>query len=250
MSIRFAFKDDKFSLDKLQLPSRHYYFSEQENYIKLLNIGEGVFPKDKIRTSLILDNSNLILTTESATKIYPSKKEFGINKIDLQLLNNSNLEFINDELILYKDSRYIQFFNLKSDENSTFFYTDILSRGRSFENFDFSKMMIKNRFYCDKKLEYIEKFEIVGDELKDYINRKNSENFIFAKFYIKTKNNEEFINIIHKSGFESFSFSQNKKIIIGVISSNNMFELKTKITKVWELYRKQLNKNSFNLGKQ
>ena len=42
----------------------------------------------------------------------------------------------------------------------------------------------------------------------------------------------------------------NKKIIIGVISSNNMFELKTKITKVWELYRKQLNKNSFNLGKQ
>ena len=250
MSIRFAFKDDKFSLDKLQLPSRHYYFNDNENYIKLLNIGEGIFPKDKIRTSLNLDNSNLILTTESATKIYPSKKEYGIQKIDIVLKNNSNFEFINDELILYKDSRYIQFFNLKSDENSTFFYTDILSRGRSFENFDFSKMMIKNRFYCDEKLEYIEKFEIVGDELKDYINRKNSENFIFAKFYIKTKNNEEFINTIHKSGFESFSFSQNKKIIIGVISSNNMFELKTKITKVWELYRKQLNKNSFNLGKQ
>lgn len=250
MSIKFAFKDDKFSLDKLQLPSRHYHFDDNENYIKLLNIGEGIFPKDKIRTSLNLDNSSLILTTESATKIYPSKKEYGIQKIDIVLKNNSNLEFINDELILYKDSRYIQLFNLKSDENSTFFYTDILSRGRSFENFDFSKMMIKNRFYCENSLEYIEKFEIVGDELKDYVNRKNSENFIFAKFYIKTKNNEEFINIVHKSSFESFSFSQNKKIIIGVISSNNMFELKTKITKVWELYRKQLNKNSFNLGKQ
>ena len=250
MSIKFAFKDDKFSLDKLQLPSRHYYFNDNENYIKLLNIGEGVFPKDKIRTSLILDNSNLILTTESATKIYPSKKEFGINKIDLQLLNNSNLEFINDELILYKDSRYIQFFNLKSDDSSTFFYTDILSRGRSFENFDFSKMMIKNRFYCDEKLEYIEKFEIVGDELKDYINRKNSENFIFAKFYIKTKNNEEFINTIHKSGFESFSFSQNKKIIIGVISSNNMGDLKSKIMNIWKIYRSNINKKEFILGKQ
>ena len=118
MSIKFAFKDEVFSLDKLQLPSRHYYFSEQENYIKLLNIGEGIFPKDKIRTSLILDNSNLILTTESATKIYPSKKEYGIQKIDMVLENNSNLEFINDELILFKDSKYIQFFNLKSDENS------------------------------------------------------------------------------------------------------------------------------------
>lgn len=250
MSIKFAFKDDKFSLDKLQLPSRHYHFDDNENYIKLLNIGEGIFPKDKIRTSLNLDNSSLILTTESATKIYPSKKEYGIQKIDIVLKNNSNLEFINDELILYKDSRYIQFFNLKSDENSTFFYTDILSRGRSFENFDFSKMMIKNRFYCENSLEYIEKFEIVGDELKDYINRKNSENLIFAKFYIKTKNNEEFINIIHKLGFESFSFSQNKKIIVGVISSNNMGDLKSKIMNIWKIYRSSMNKKEFILGKQ
>lgn len=250
MSIKFSFKDEVFSLDSLKLPSRHYHFNEQENYIKLLNIGEGIFPKDRLRTSVKLDNSNLILTTESATKIYPSKKEYGIQKIDIILKNNSNLEFINDELILYKDSRYIQFFNLKSDENSTFFYTDILSRGRSFENFDFSKMMIKNRFYCDKKLEYIEKFEIVGDELKDYINRKSSENFIFAKFYIKTKNNEEFINIVHKSGFESFSFSQNKKIIIGVISSNNMGDLKSKIMNIWTIYRENMNKKEFILGKQ
>lgn len=250
MSIKFAFKDNKFSLDKLQLPSRHYHFNDDENYIKLLNIGEGIFPKDKIRTSLILDNSNLILTTESATKIYQSQKEYGIQKIDIVLKNNSNLEFINDELILYKNSKYIQFFNLKSDENSTFFYTDILSRGRSFENFDFSNMKIKNRFYCEKSLEYMEKFDILGDELKDYIIRKSSENFIFAKFYIKTKNNEAFIDIVHKSGFESFSFSQNKKIIIGVISSNNMGDLKSKIMNVWKIYRENMNKKEFVLGKQ
>ena len=250
MSIKFAFKDEVFSLEKLQLPSRHYHFNDKENYIKLLNIGEGIFPKDRLRLNVFLDNSNLILTTESATKIYPSKKEYGIQKIDIVLKNNSNFEFINDELILYKDSRYIQFFNLKSDENSTFFYTDILSRGRSFENFDFSKMMIKNRFYCDKSLEYMEKFDILGDELKDYITRKSSVNFIFTKFYIKTNHNEKFLNNLHLENFESFSYSKNKKIILGSISSNNMFELKTKITKVWELYRKQLNKNSFNLGKQ
>ena len=250
MSIRFAFKDNKFSLEKLQLPSRHYHFNDNENYIKLLNIGEGIFPKDKIRTSLSLDNSNLILTTESATKIYPSKKEFGIQKIDIVLKNNSNLEFINDELILYKDSRYIQFFNLKSDENSTFFYTDILSRGRSFENFDFLNMLIKNSFYCEKSMEYMEKFDVKGAELKDYISRKSSTNFIFAKIYIKTNNNEEFLNKIYLEKLESFSYTKNKKIILGVISSNNMFELKNQIFKIWELYRKELNKNKFNLGKQ
>ena len=250
MSIKFSFKDEVFSLDKLQLPSRNYYFNDNENYIKLLNIGEGIFPKDKIRISLSLDNSNLILTTESATKIYPSKKEFGIQKIDIVLKNNSNLEFINDELILYKESRYIQFFNLKSDENSTFFYTDILSRGRSFENFDFSNMLIKNSFYCEKNMEYMEKFDVKGAELKDYISRKSSSNFIFAKIYIKTNNNEEFLNRIYLEKFESFTYTKNKKIILGVISSNNMFELKSQIFKIWELYRKELNKNKFNLGKQ
>jgi urease accessory protein len=250
MSIKFSFKDEVFSLDKLQLPSRHYHFNEQENYIKLLNIGEGIFPKDKLRLNVFLDNSKLILATESATKIYPSKKEFGIQKIDIVLKNSSNLEFINDELILYKDSKYIQFFNLKSDESSTFFYTDILSRGRSFENFDFSNILIKNRFFENQNLEYIEKFDVSGDELKNYITRKSSVNFIFAKFYIKTKNNEEFLKQIHQNNFESFTFSQNKKIIIGVISSNNMSNLKAKIMNVWKIYRKNMNKKEFSLGKQ
>lgn len=248
MSIKFSFKDEVFSLDSLKLPSRHYHFNEQENYIKLLNIGEGIFPKNRLRTSVKLDNSNLILTTESATKIYPSKKEFGINSINIKL-KNSNLEFINDELILFKDSKYIQLFKLNFDESSTFFYVDILSRGRSFENFDFSNMLIKNTFKQENNLEYIEKFDVQGDELKDYINRKNSQNFIFAKIYLKVKNSEEFLSKIHDS-FESFAFSSNKKLILGVLSSNNMFDLKEKISNIWELYRKNINKKRFILGKQ
>ena len=249
MSIKFNFSEDRFDLQKLKLPSRHYYFNDEENYIKLLNIGEGIFPKDRVKTSFNLFNSSLVITTESATKIYPSKKEYGINFININL-ENSNLEFINDELILFKDSKYIQTFKLSLDEKSTFFYTDILSRGRSFENFDFSSMLIKNRFYENKTLEYIEKFDVCGDELKDYIKRKSSENFIFAKIYIKTKNNEDFLNRIHIEKFDSFTYSKNKKIILGVISSNNMFELKNKIFTIWKFYRQELNKNEFNLGKQ
>ncbi|ADG92722.1 Urease accessory protein UreD [Arcobacter nitrofigilis DSM 7299] len=250
MSIKFNFKDDKFSLDKLELPSRHYYFQDEENYIKLLNIGEGIFPKDKIRTSLKLDNSNLILTTESATKIYPSKKEYGINKIDIRIQNNSNLEFLNDELILYKDSKYIQFFNLKYDDSSTFFYSDILSRGRSFEDFDFSNVLMKNSFSSNKKLEYLEKFDVIGDELKDYIIRKDSDNYIFMKIYIKTKDNDKFLDILKKDDFDSFTYSKSKEIIIGTISSNSMNEIKKKQKLIWTNYRKYLNKKEFSLGKQ
>jgi urease accessory protein len=250
MSIAFKFTNNQFSLDALHLPTRHYYFKTCENYIKLLNIGEGIFPKDKIRTTLTLENSHLILTTESATKIYPSKKEYGINKIDIVLNNHSNLEFINDELILYKDSKYIQFFNLKSDETSTFFYSDILSRGRSFEDFDFSNMVIKNSFKTNNQLEYLEKFDVTGKDLKGYIQRKKSSNFLFAKVYMKTKNNEAFLKILHNHGYESMTLSQHNTMIIGVVSSNNMGNLKERINHIWELYRKESNKKKFILGKQ
>ena len=250
MSLTFKFTDDKFSLEKLNLPSRYYYFDDSENYMKLLNIGEGIFPKDKIRTSLILDNSSLILTTESATKIYPSKKEYGIQKIDIILKNNSNLEFINDELILFKDSRYIQLFRLNFDENSTFLYVDILSRGRSFENFDFTNILVKNSFYENKKLNYLEKFDLSGFEIKDYINRRDTSNFIFAKIYIKTVNNEEFLNNLQQQNFESFTYSKDKKVILGVISSDNMGDLKSKIMNVWKIYRNSMDKKEFILGKQ
>lgn len=249
MSLTFKFTNDKFSLEKLNLPSRYYYFDDSENYIKLLNIGEGIFPKDRIKLHFTLENSNLILTSESATKIYPSQKEFALNSINIEL-KNSNLEFINDELILFKDSRYIQLFRLNFDENSTFFYVDILSRGRSFENFDFTNILVKNSFYENKKLNYLEKFDLSGFELKDYINRRDTTNFIFAKIYIKTLNNEEFLNNLQQRDFESFTYSKDKKIILGVISSDNMGDLKSKIMNVWKIYRNSMDKKEFILGKQ
>ena len=249
MSLTFKFTNDKFSLEKLNLPSRYYYFDDSENYMKLLNIGEGIFPKDRIKLHFILENSNLILTSESATKIYPSQKEFALNNINIEL-KNSNLEFINDELILFKDSRYIQLFRLSFDENSTFFYVDILSRGRSFENFDFTNILVKNSFYENKKLNYLEKFDLSGFELKDYINRRDTTNFIFTKIYIKTLNNEEFLNDLQQRDFESFTYSKDKKIILGVISSDNMGDLKSKIMNVWKIYRNSMDKKEFILGKQ
>jgi len=251
MSLKFNFKNDKFSLDRLNLPSRYYLFNDEENYIKLLNIGEGIFPKDRIKTNFKLDNSNLIITTESATKIYPSNsKYFSLNNIDIKIKNKSNLEFLNDELILYKDAKFIQTFRLEFDKDSTFFYTDILSNGRSYEDFDFTSMKIKNSFIEEGRCEYIEKFDIEGIELKNYIKRKNSKTNLFAKVYIKTIENVAFLEKLEKEEFSTFTYSKSKRLIIGVLSSENMAILKDKVLKVWDIYRKNLEKNSFNMGKQ
>jgi len=249
MSISFELKNDTFSLNKLNLPSRYFYFQEPENYVKLLSIGEGIFPKDKIKTRINLSNSNLVLTTESATKVYASKKEFGINSINITL-QNSNLEVLNDELILFKDSKLLQFLNIKSDESSTFFYSDILTQGRSYEHFDFQDLIVRNKFLIENSLEYYENFEVKGEELKNYIKRHDEANYIYLKCYIKTLDNPQFLSKLHKEGFNSFAYTKSKKMIIGTISSKNMDEIKVFQKKIWSLYRENLQKPQFSLGKQ
>ena len=160
------------------------------------------------------------------------------------------MEFLNDELILYKDSKLIQIVRVKADKDSTFFYSDILSQGRSYENFDFNSMLIRNKFYCNEELEYLENFEVAGEDLKNYIKRHKSENHLFLKLYIKTEDNEKFLKTLHEMDYQSFCFSKTKEMIIGSISSNSMVILRNKMKDIWRLYRAQLRKREFNLGKQ
>lgn len=249
MSIHLSFQGNLFALKRLRLPTRYYHFRDEQNYIKLVSIGEGIFPKDKISTVVKLQNSDLLLATESATKVYPSKKEFGINRIDIQL-QASNLEYINDELILYKGARFLQLLRIRADSESTFFYGDILSHGRSYEYFDFHTMAAKNSFYCDGRLEYLEKYTKSGAKVKRYTQQSFYKHSLFAKIYVKTQDNEAFLDHLEKKGFASFALSSHKDMIIGVISQNSMQTLKSQLLAVWELYRLALGKRKFNLGKE
>jgi urease accessory protein len=249
MSIKFEIKDEVLELKKLQLPSRFFHFNDSENYVKLLSIGGGIFPKDKIKTDIKLINSSSIVATESATKVYPSKECYGLNSLHVKLVK-SNLEFINDELILYKDAKLISLLKIESDSDSTFFFTNILSRGRSFEIFDFKEMRARNRFVIDGKLEYFEDFSLGGDTLKDYVSRHQTKNCFFAKVYIKIDKINQFLEILHKENFNSFGYSKRKKLLIGAISADSISLLKKDTYKIWKLYRKNLDKKEFNLGKQ
>jgi len=250
MSLSLNFISQKPQLKHLNLPTRYYHFNEDENYVKLLSIGEGIFPKDKINLKMKLDKSDCIITTESATKVYPSTEDFGINRFDFSLKENSNLEYINDELILFKEAKYLQLFTLKADASSSFFYTDIISNGRSFEHFDFTEMTCRNRFIIENDLEYLENFSISGDFMKEYFLRHKSQTYVYAKVYIKSENNVLLEEILRDLGFNSFTLTRSKKMLIGVLSEENVGKIKKMIHTVWSTYREQRNTKPFNLGKQ
>ncbi|MDR2635645.1 MAG: urease accessory protein UreD, partial [Campylobacteraceae bacterium] len=236
MSLSLELKSNKVTLKKITLPSRYYLFREGENYIKLLNVGEGLFPNDKIYTKIDMMDSNLILAGESAFKIYPSKDKFAVNRTVFEL-QKSNLEFLNDEVIMFRNSRFLQLFTIKFDEDSTFFYSDLFSAGRSFEEYDFDKYAAKNQFICNKKLEYLEEFAIRGDDLREYLKRHGASNKLFAKIYLKTKDNEAFGGTLLKAGFKSFEKTQNEAVLICIVLADKISKIKESVNLIWRLYR-------------
>lgn len=250
MSLSLNFNAQMPKLNRLKLPTRYYHFKDNGNYIKLLSIGEGIFPKDKISLQLDLDESECVVSTESATKVYPSTNEYGINRFDLRLKNNSNLECINDELILFKEARYLQLFTLKADESSHFFYVDILSNGRSFEHFDFTQMRARNRFFIEDELEYLENYKMNGMFLKQYYQRHKTQDYLYAKVYIKAPDNVALEAKFRTLGFNSFTHTHTKKMLIGVLNTSNMGKLKKMVHTLWDSYRAQRHAPAFNLGKQ
>lgn len=248
MSIEFSFLKDKFYIKSLELPSRYRYFFDDENYIKLICLGDGLYPKDKVKTAITLADSSLILANESATKVYPSSKKFASNLYDIHLCR-SNLEFINDELILYKNAKYRQNFTLEYDESSTFFYVDILSNGIDEDGYNYDTMDMKNIFHKDGKKEYMERYKIDSTFLKEYLLRMDVKDKLFVKFYIKTHDNDEFVEMLNTHRFFSFAFTQNRDILIGSSSFSYMPKLKKYLFDVWDLYREFLGKKRFELGK-
>lgn len=211
-------------------------------------MGDGLYAGDRVKTTIELQNSSLLLTSESATKVYPSQKNFAINSYHIDL-TASNFEFINDELILYPESRYKQNLHLTYDKTSTFFYVDILSSGPANQSYLYNAIHVQNIFYNSRTKEYKENYKLKADHIKNYLQRAKSKDALFVKFYIKSPDNQKFISVLNAHEFFSFAFTKSMDLLIGAYAYKRMSQLKAFVFKVWALYREQLGKGKCDLGK-
>ena len=109
-------------------------------------------------------NSKVLLTTSSAQKVYGSvgrskinpKGSFCSQTTKINILENSHLEYLPQETIVFANGLYSQEFKIKISDKSSFLFTDLTRLGRSsvgesIENGIFrSKLeIIRNSKLCD-----------------------------------------------------------------------------------------------------
>ena len=109
-------------------------------HIYIMSSAGGILQGDKLKIEIIAgENTTSYITTQSATKIYKMEKSYASQHVNIHTQNGSYLEFIPNQIIPYKSSRFYQEVNLNIATNSTLIYSEIISAGRmaSGEKFDF-----------------------------------------------------------------------------------------------------------------
>ena len=121
---------------------RPFYYDENQPdlaIIYVLNPTGGILQGDRSRMDVSLGaGCKAHLTTQAATKIYGMNSDYATHIINLLLGPESYLEYLPDQTIPYRNSRFYQEVNVRVHPSSTFLHWEILTPGRmEREHFEF-----------------------------------------------------------------------------------------------------------------
>jgi urease accessory protein len=123
-------------------------------HVFVLSPSGGVLQGDRYRTDIELKNGAIShITTQGATRMYKMNSNYATQMINLNVGKNCYLEFLPEQLIPYKNSRYYQKATFKIDDSATLVYSETIVPGRVAmgELFDYDVCCLNTVCYDDKQ---------------------------------------------------------------------------------------------------
>jgi urease accessory protein len=121
-------------------------------YLFLMSSSGGILQGDRYHIAISVKSKAIAnITTQGATRIYKMESNYGAQFVDIDVDDGSYLEFLPDQIIPYKKSRYFQQVLIKAGTDSTVVYSEIMTPGRVAmgELFDYDlcylRLVAKNR---------------------------------------------------------------------------------------------------------
>lgn len=124
---------EKESTFPLSVQREIYYDQFQPNmtHVYIVSSSGGILQGDKYAIDVTLEKNTLAhITTQGATRIYGMNASNAIQVVNVSLDDGAYLEFIPDQIIPYKDSRFYQEINFTVHDNAAMIYSEIVSPGR------------------------------------------------------------------------------------------------------------------------
>jgi urease accessory protein len=115
-------------------------------YVYIISPSGGILQGDRYRIDISLSNNALAhVTTQGATRIYKMEKNYGTQKVIIRVGKESYLEYIPDQIIPFRNSRFYQEVELSVHDKATMIYSETIVPGRvaSGEKFEYDICYIK-----------------------------------------------------------------------------------------------------------
>jgi len=214
--------NSKFSAPFKLIKSKHDF--EGRCIVPLLHTAGGLVGGDKLNLDVITkENTKVLITSSSAQKVYGSigrsliqpEGKYTLQKNNFYLGENSHLEYLPQETIIFANGLFFQETKVELKNNSSFVYCDLVrlgrsSKGESIEKGIFkSKLKIKRENHLFDDWEFIDQIElnknvfesksgmdympVFGSLIwicnKNFSQEKLEEIFILIKDYFRGKKN-------------------------------------------------------------
>ena len=219
-------------------------------HLFVLSPSGGILQGDRYRMDVQLKNNAIShITTQGATRIYKMESNYATHQVTLNLKNNSYLEFIPEQIIPYKNSRFYQKTNLDIDDSSTVVYSETIVPGRIAmgEMFDFDVCYLKTEGSINEKTQFRDSSLLMPQTQKIQSLGMFDDKTILTSVYVLTKKytskindliNEIFSNIEDVSG--GASILPNDSGVSVRILGNSSEDQKTIIYEILKIIRKEI----------
>ncbi|MBL7001468.1 MAG: urease accessory protein UreD [Nitrosopumilus sp.] len=226
-------------------------------YLYVISPSGGILQGDRYRTDVALKNKAIAhMTTQGATSIYSMDSNFASQILNITVDENCYFEYIPEQIIPHKNSRYYQKVNLNIHNNSTLVYSEILTSGRIAMDESFEYDICYLRTHCknqDNKMRFLEntKIETKKQKLKNF--GVLGEYKVVGTVYVLTRKEDviELENTINRNIVNIDGVSVGTSILpdeSGIIirilgnKTDNVFDI---ISKILEITRKKILSASF-----
>ena len=100
-------------------------------YIYIMSPSGGILQGDRYRMDIVLKNKACAhITTQGATRVYRMERNYATQIVNVVVDEGCYLEFVPDQIIPFRDSRFYQTVNLKVHDNGTMIYSEMIVPGR------------------------------------------------------------------------------------------------------------------------
>jgi urease accessory protein len=100
-------------------------------YIYIISPSGGILQGDQYSIDITLSNNALAhITTQGATRVYKMEKNYGTQIVNIKVGEGSYLEYIPDQIIPFRNSRFYQEVELVVHDSATLIYSETIVPGR------------------------------------------------------------------------------------------------------------------------